>query len=286
MEAMTCMTQTTLAFARQPARPRLERRPARLVVVLVIVGLLMAVGTAFQLRADAYVLCTLPIAPVFQRFFAGQPVRSMWVRAAPACPWSLRRTALATLCATAPVLAALSGLRMGDPVTVAFGIAAAGGAVALVYAVGTFDRRSRRRLGGIGIGLGVGMGVVAHIATDGTAGVAAPATIATTVLLYLPATFVVEEVLFRGVFDPFLRGAAAPSRLWDSLSLAGIAALWGVWHLPLYPGVGLEGLAFLVAFHLLVGVPLALMGRVTGSLVYPALVHAALDGLRNALVVP
>lgn len=71
-----------------------------------------------------------------------------------------------------------------------------------------------------------------------------------------------------------------------SWSTIEISFLWGLWHLPLVP---IEGTLFLVAlrlgcWHVLPGSPLSLSWRVGGNLLVPAAAHAALDGVRNALL--
>jgi membrane protease YdiL (CAAX protease family) len=101
--------------------------------------------------------------------------------------------------------------------------------------------------------------------------------------LYFPASFVLEEVTFRGALDEHLHAEGEP-RGWQSAIL--VSVLWGLWHMP----VSSTGLPWslqmlqLVAVHVLFGVPLSLAWRRTRNLAGPALAHAVNDAVRNALM--
>jgi membrane protease YdiL (CAAX protease family) len=95
--------------------------------------------------------------------------------------------------------------------------------------------------------------------------------------------FMLEEVVFRGSLDSYLWRPGEKNALY---STAELSFLWGLWHLPIVP---VEGSLFLVAlrlgcFHMLAGIPLSLSWRTGGNLLVPAAAHAALDGVRNALL--
>lgn len=264
----------------------------RLAVVTAAVGLLAGAGVALDLRADAYVLMTLPLAVIFQRSIARRPVRAMWVRRAPRHHWSLRDVALAGALAVVPAHATWLGLSSGDPVTTIFGLAAIVGAPAAVYALANLGPGGRWSLARLAIGLSVAGGLLVRATlgpgSDPTAALLAGVG---TALLYLPATFIAEEMLFRGVLDPYLAGhtaseaEAGSSAGWTRASLVVGTMLWGAWHLPLFPGAGLEAVVVLIAYHVVVGIPLAWLWRHTGTLAHPAVAHAILDAVRNALLV-
>jgi membrane protease YdiL (CAAX protease family) len=108
-------------------------------------------------------------------------------------------------------------------------------------------------------------------------------------LLGLPASFIAEEVFFRGVLDTYLhqgeQGTGWPSAIY-------ISALWGLWHLPLsafassaHPSVEsvLSNAAMLLLDQIAVGVPLSIWWRRSGNLVVPGIPHVLLDALRNIL---
>ncbi len=64
-----------------------------------------------------------------------------------------------------------------------------------------------------------------------------------------------------------------------------VSVLWGLWHLPVSGRLPLPYLVLeLVAWHTLVGVPLSLAWRRSGNLAGPALAHAAIDAVRNGML--
>jgi membrane protease YdiL (CAAX protease family) len=100
---------------------------------------------------------------------------------------------------------------------------------------------------------------------------------------YLPAVFVVEEVLFRGAIDTYLHGAGREP---DRASALYGSALWGLWHLPVASiGLGVLAIPYLLAVHCAIGYPLVMAWRRTGNLAVPGIAHALTDALRNAVTV-
>jgi membrane protease YdiL (CAAX protease family) len=190
--------------------------------------------------------------------------------------------------AIAPAIVALGGIRDGDLAVVGWGLAAMVGAVGAVYAGRTMDRdaiRSTIRATLIGGAVMVGIMVAYRLATGGFNGNVAPA-IATSLIslaTYLPAVFVMEEVLFRGLIDPYLHGSTpGPDR---STAVYG-SALWGIWHLPVaFVTLGALTIPYLVVVHTAIGYPLVASWRRTGNLAAPGIAHAAIDALRNAVAV-
>ena len=100
--------------------------------------------------------------------------------------------------------------------------------------------------------------------------------------LYFPATFLLEEVAFRGALDAHLHHEG-DSRGWQSAIL--ISVLWGLWHLPVTSGRSLPHLVVqLVVVHVALGVPLSWAWRRNRNLAGPALAHAVNDAVRNAVM--
>ena len=98
--------------------------------------------------------------------------------------------------------------------------------------------------------------------------------------LYLPATFLMEEVAFRGAIDAHVHHDR-DARGW--LSAVFVSALWGLWHLPVSSGLPLPVLvAELVVVHIGMGAWLSFAWRRTRNLAAPALAHAVNDAVRNA----
>jgi membrane protease YdiL (CAAX protease family) len=102
-------------------------------------------------------------------------------------------------------------------------------------------------------------------------------------LTYLPVVFVVEEVLFRGLLDPYLHGSTpGPHR---ASALYG-SALWGLWHLPVaFLTLGVLTIPYLVVVHTIIGYFMVTAWRMTGNLAAPGVAHAVIDALRNAVAV-
>jgi membrane protease YdiL (CAAX protease family) len=182
----------------------------------------------------------------------------------------------------------MRGIQDRDPVLAAYGLVAIVGAFGAVYAMRAMDRDSVRatiRATLITSAILAAVMVVYRIASGGLNGnlTAAFATVVISVATYLPVVFVMEEVLFRGLMDPYLRGSApGPDR---TSALYG-SALWGLWHLPVaFVGLGILTIPYLVAVHTALGYHLVAAWRRTGNLAAPGVAHAVSDAVRNAVAV-
>ena len=265
-----------------------DRRLARAVVITVVIGAYMGLGFAFGLSAEAYLLLGIPITIAVQVLVARQPLRSLWLRQAPPLRFTWQGIVAIAVLAIAPAIVALGGVRDGKLALVGWGLAALVGAVGAVYAVRAMDRdaiRSTIRATLIGGAVMVGIMVAYRLATGGFNGNVAAA-IATSVIslaTYLPVVFVMEEVLFRGLIDPYLHGSTpGPDR---ATALYG-SALWGIWHLPVaFVTFGALTIPYLVVVHTAIGYALVASWRRTGNLAAPGIAHAVIDALRNAVAV-
>lgn len=259
-------------------------RPA--LAVLLFVSLWMALGWLLRLDRNAYVLLGVPLTLAFQLWVRRQPVRALWVSAAPAlrpnAAWVLATLALAAL----PLYKLVdAGLSQGAAVALWY-VAAVVGAPAAAYALMNLDRRALRALIPAAVMLAViGTAMAARaVQLRGAGALSADALlqIARWSLLYFAACFVLEEVTFRGALDSHVR--AAGRRGWPSA--AWVALLWGLWHLPITPldaGLVLVTLA-LALYQLVVGLALAYAWRIGANLAVPAAAHALLNALRNTLL--
>jgi membrane protease YdiL (CAAX protease family) len=127
--------------------------------------------------------------------------------------------------------------------------------------------------------------VAYRLATGGFHGnlAAAVTTTGISLLTYLPVVFVMEEVLFRGLLDPYLHGST-PGH--DRASALYGSALWGLWHLPVaFLALGVLAIPYLVIVHTTIGYFLVTAWRRTGNLAAPGISHAVIDALRNAVAV-
>jgi len=265
-----------------------DRRVARAVVATLVIGGYMALGSAFSLSAEGYLLLGIPITIAFQLLIVRRPLRALWLRAAPPVAFRRRSTLAVVVVAIAPAIVAIGGVRDGDPVLAGYGLAAVVGAVGAVYAMRAMDReavRSAIRTTVITGGILVGIMVVYRLVSGGLNGnvATAVATAAISVATYLPVVFVMEEVLFRGLLDTYLHGSSpGPDR---ASALYG-SALWGIWHLPVaFITLGILTIPYLVAVHTALGYFFVTSWRRTGNLAAPGLAHAAIDALRNAVAV-
>ena len=190
--------------------------------------------------------------------------------------------------AIAPAVVAVGGVRAGNAVLIVYGLAGMFGAVGAVYALRAMDRdavRSTIRATLITSAILVSIMVTYRIASGGFNGNLATAVVTAmiSVATYLPVVFVLEEVLFRGLLDPYLHGSTpGPDR---ASALYG-SALWGIWHLPVMSiALGAFTIPYLVAVHAVLGYVLVTSWRRTGNLAAPGIAHAVSDALRNAVAV-
>jgi membrane protease YdiL (CAAX protease family) len=266
----------------------MDRRIARAVVATLVIGGYMALGFAFRLGAEAYLLLGIPITIGFQILVVRRPLRALWLRQAPPLTFTPRSVVAIVGMAIAPAVVAASGVRDGDPALVGWGLAGMGGAVGAVYALRAMDRdgvRSTIRTTLITGVVLVGIMVAYRLATGGFNGnlAAAVTTAVISLATYLPVVFVVEEVLFRGLIDPYLHGSTPGP---DRASAIYGSALWGVWHLPVaFLALGALTIPYLVIVHTTMGYFMATAWRRTGNLAVPGVSHAVIDALRNAVAV-
>jgi membrane protease YdiL (CAAX protease family) len=266
----------------------LDRRMARAVVATLVIGGYMALGFAFRLGAEAYLLLGIPITIGFQILVVRRPLRSLWLLQAPPMTFTPRSIAATVVLAIAPAIVAVGGVRDGDLALVGWGLAAMVGAVGAVYALRAMDWdaiRSTIRTTLITGAVLVSIMVAYRLATGGFNGnlAAAVTTAVISLLTYLPVVFVMEEVLFRGLIDPYLDGSMpGPDR---ASALYG-SALWGLWHLPVaFLALGVLTIPYLVIVHTTMGYFMVTAWRRTGNLAAPGVSHAVIDALRNAVAV-
>lgn len=266
----------------------LDRRLDRAIVATLVIGGYMALGFALGLGAEGYLLLGIPITIAFQMLVVRRPLRSLWLLHVPPLTFTSRSIAAIVVLAIAPAIVAVGGFRDGDLALVGWGLASMVGAVGAVYALRAMDRdavRSTIRTTLITGAVLVGIMVAYRLATGGFNGTLAAAVTTTmiSVATYVPVVFVMEEVLFRGLLDPYLHGATpGPDR---ASALYG-SALWGLWHLPVaFLALGVLTIPYLVIVHTTIGYFLVTSWRRTGNLAAPGIAHAVIDALRNAVAV-
>lgn len=264
-------------------------RVRRIVEVSLVVAFWMALGIVFHLRAFSYLLLGIPLTAAFQWGVRREPLRALWVR--DAVPFRLGATGwlIAVALAALPCYRLVEKLRAGaNGFETAWYLAAVAGAFAAAYALMNFHRATLRdqwlclaTAGVIGILIMAVMALTVGVGHRSFAGRLGQAI--TSLLLYTPVVFVLEEVSFRGAFDAHVH---RPGESPEYFTACLVSALWGLWHLPLVLGrMPLPLLiVWLVAVHGAIGVPLSIYWRRSGNLFVTGSTHALVDAFRDALL--
>lgn len=260
-------------------------RALRFVVAAATVALWVAIGWGARLDANAFLLVGVPITVGFQRLVARRPLHALWVRDATAFRLDRAAVVIAIALAIAPAIALgrMLGASDFDPVRVGWYLCAIAGAGAAGFAFRALDRAALRAVVGCLVVAG-GIGILLMVAAWHARGMPRPVGVGHGLwwlLLYLPVTFVLEEVFFRGALDAWVH---RPGERHGVASALFVSALWGLWHVPVIPGVDATRALGLVVVHSATGIPLSLWWRRGGNLAGPALAHAAIDAVRNALL--
>lgn len=271
----------------RPAPVRSRRR--RLVEAGGFVAVWAALGYLLQVDSETYLLMGVPLTAAFQLLVRRRPLREVWVRDAAAFTLDRRGLFLAGALMVTPVYFGTQALLQGGRWSlICWWLVAAAGAVFAAFALRSipFAVMLRSALVPAAVGTGalvLGLGGL-HIFTGSPVdGLAAAGTVLKYLAIYLPVTFVLEEVTFRGVLDAHVQEPGEPRGPQSALF---ISALWGLWHLPVSPsGFPLPLLIlFVIAWHSLIGFFLSMAWRRTGNLAGAGLAHAAIDAVRNALM--
>jgi membrane protease YdiL (CAAX protease family) len=289
MTAMTLLDspQTTTNTTTERRGDTSRRR--RLVEAVAFVAVWVAVGYLFRLSVNGYLLLGVPLTAAFQVLVRRRPLHELFAGNTSRFALSRRGAAMAAVLAVVPGYYTTQAAAAGDWTLLGWNLAAVAGAVAAAFSLRAGSVLAALRSAALPIAIGasgfaVVFGVV-HLATGTPLPVvAALAAVAKYTALYFPATFLLEEVAFRGALDAHVHHDGE-SRGWQSAVF--VSALWGLWHLPVssvnlpLPLLVLQ----LVAVHILLGVPLSYAWRRTRNLAGPALAHAVNDAVRNAAMI-
>jgi hypothetical protein len=258
----------------------------RLAIVAAVVAAWMACGWVFRLDANTYLLLGIPITLVFQRFVARAGIVRLWVFDAEPVRPRLRSWAWAgSILLVIPLTTFAVQVRSGAPLAEAtWSLVSTAGlviAMALVSA-GRTGSRSGWQLALVATFVMVCFYLLrtTHDAVHGVL------MIALETVMYFGVMFLLEEVTFRGAFDPFVSRNARGGGEQLGSAMA-ISLLWGLWHFPIAfatpsDGFSSQGLV-IVAFQVGLGTLLSFSARRGGSLMAPAAAHAVIDAVRNAL---
>ncbi|GGS10061.1 hypothetical protein GCM10010269_56470 [Streptomyces humidus] len=269
-------------------RPRLRRTVEGVGFVAAWVGL----GYLLPVSAEAYLLMGIPLTIAFQTLVRRRPVRELLVRGGGAGPvrrsgLGRRDVAVTTLLVLAPLSWGLEAAGRGSPWITGWYAAAVVGGAAAAYALRSTSVRAMLRSAALPAAVGVVGNLLVlggvHLATGTSLDLTAmPGSVLKWLAIYFPATFVIEEVAFRGALDAHIHH---PGEGRGRRSALLVSALWGLWHLPVADGMPLSLLVpSLLIWHCLVGVPLSFAWRRSGNLSGPAFAHSAIDAVRNGLI--
>ena len=237
---------------------------------------------------NTYLLLGMPITIVFQVVVARRPLRELWLRHGQPLRFDRWSAALFLLFLIGPIQAAISGVRINNWPVVIYGLVAILGACGAAFAFRVLETSNLRELGLLML-LIVPIGLVRLLLqySTGHTGLGDLALAGRfwveiqSLLFYIPAVFVAEEVFFRGALDSYLHEGETGMG-W--ISAAFVSVLWGLWHMPIVGPLSFTVIAVLVGSQLVMGLILSWLWRQTGNLSMPGTVHAIIDAVRNALL--
>jgi membrane protease YdiL (CAAX protease family) len=286
---MTLHTAQTTTTARAcTGRPGASQR-RRAAEAIAFVAVWMAAGYLLPISSNGYLLLGIPLTIAFQVLVRRRPLRELFAAGTTRFALDGPGIGLAAGLAVVPLYFVVNAVGSGDLASMGWYIAATAGAVWAAFALRVGSVRSALRAAALPIAVGsTGFAAVysaMHLAT-GTpiSAQAVVTTIAQYTALYFPATFLLEEVSFRGALDAHVHHDGEGRGL---ASAAFVSGLWGLWHLPVSNALSLPlplQSGVLVVVHVLLGVPLSLAWRRTRNLAGPALAHAVNDAVRNAFM--
>lgn len=262
-------------------------RRRRCVEAGALVTVWMTAGYLLPLSSNGYLLVGIPLTLGFQLLVRRRPVRELFAVGLDRFTLDRRGATLAVTLAIVPGWFAVGSLAHDDWATACWYLAATAGAACAAFALRAGTVRTAVRFAALPVAVGAGAMSLGYGLLHLLSGAPLPLEAALVALgkyalLYLPATFLLEEVSFRGALDAHVHQEGEPSG-WQSAVF--VSALWGLWHLPVSHALPFPlQLTELVVVHVVLGVPLSMAWRRTRNLAAPALAHAVNNAVRNAVM--
>ena len=244
----------------------------------------VALGFVFHPDVNSYLLLGIPLTLAFQVLVARCPPGELWLRNRQFCVdrWTIVWFVVFLI---EPVRTAIASYQSAQWPVALYGVIAVIGAAGAAMAYRVLGRSNLGQLALLVL-LMLPIGFVRLWVTGGFTAIDASTwarvtTAISSLFFYVPATFVVEEVFFRGALDTYLH-RGEPGAGW--FSAAFVSVLWGLWHTPLVHPLTVGAVAALVLAQLVMGLILSWFWRRTGNLAMPATVHAVIDAVRNGFL--
>jgi hypothetical protein len=260
----------------------------------------MLIGYVLRLDANSYLLAGIPITLLFQKLIARSPITTLWVRRASHAMNIHDTGRFAMLVAVG--FAAFNSIQLygyalaGNWIATIYEIVAIAGSIPLAYSLRNLTRSMLRPflmcLASAGF-IGVGYFLVSFVTnvyylktTQAPSIIMFALTCLFSLATYIPITFMLEEVSFRGAFDSHI---FHPGEGRSKVTALYVSLLWGAWHMPVtfVPSMGFYGgillLIQMLAFQGVVGFFLSVFWRRSENLLVPGSIHAIIDSVRNGL---
>jgi membrane protease YdiL (CAAX protease family) len=261
----------------------------RYIAVTLTISLYIGIGFLSHPDANTYLLIGIPITVLFQLLIARRPLRELWLRDGKPMCFDRGTAVWLLLFLIGPVLTIIGGIRSGSWPIAIYGLIAILGAVGAALAFRVLPPAYLRQLGLLLV-LTIPIGLARLFLQRAVAGTGLQELALgkrflaeiQSLLFYVPALFIAEEVFFRGALDSYLH-AGEPGSGWASAIY--ISVLWGLWHTPIVGPISVTVVLVLVGAQLVAGLILTWFWRQTGNMAMPATIHAIIDAVRNALLV-
>jgi membrane protease YdiL (CAAX protease family) len=253
----------------------------------------IAIGLVLKLAPNTYLFIGIPLTLVFQIFIRKQPIQTLWVREYSKFRLSKWGIIIAAAFIVLPVKIIIQMILHNkiNVTNILYMLVVITGTLGVAYSISHFTKGTMRCLllclataGILGMGLSIVAAVVHSmnlhnpVQPDLKVGIKS-------LLLYIPACFIIEEVVFRGLLDSHVHHPGQKKGIWSAIF---ISALWGLWHIPVVPANGIGNLLIatvpLIVVHTIVGVPLSIFWRKSGNLIVTSFTHSLIDSARNALL--
>lgn len=255
-------------------------------MAILFVAVYISIGLILKLEAVSYLLLGIPLTIIFQLCVARKPLHQLWLRNEEHFRLNMAGRIIALCFIIYPAYKIIHLAMQGGLTLLSLGYYSSAmlGAFGAGYCYSRFTKKTVKDFL-----LCFAIVVVVRISfyfspfvlgkQPPAAGLAEGLS---SLLIYIPVAFVVEEVVFRGMLDAYVHPSKKAKGFWSALF---VSCSWGLWHLPL--SAQAEASVWLVIGPLTIslwGIVLSLFWRRTGNLAVPGFSHAFADAVRDAFI--